>query len=299
MRTNDLNIMTAGDGRRRGFALLLVLSVVAFTLPLVVGIVRLETISRVERRRLNEARIADDLATNGSTALIRDWLRRTAPACSLPLGAEAPLIEMLDESWTLADGRTVGVRVLACDLRGMIPVDAVTERSPLVGMIPEQIRRLIEEKTSVVPEWTAVRPGPDSFANGSTATNGLVYPRSVGDIRALAATVSFGRVQEVAIRININTAPIDLVDEAARLAGVDVGSVVRAARSRGKAGQLSASSRAAGIGPVGGVRLVDESDRWAFRVDATVGQTGRASWWREWEVSGGDWKETRRVIIAE
>ncbi len=99
--------------------------------------------------------------------------------------------------------------------------------------------------------------------------------------------------------INVNTAPIELIESAMRAAGRGGIEVVIDSRTRGESVPLGGliergSQQQQGNTPV----LVGSSSAWAFRIDISVGPLTR-SWWAVYASSRSGWECVQRLAITE
>jgi hypothetical protein len=107
--------------------------------------------------------------------------------------------------------------------------------------------------------------------------------------------------------LNVNTAPRSLLVAALRVAGSSGLDEILRARERGEPAPVPANRAgteergAGGSNPVAGawsMRLVGQSDAWAFRVDVEYG-TVRRSWWCVYRAAGSEWRCVQRVAITD
>jgi hypothetical protein len=99
-------------------------------------------------------------------------------------------------------------------------------------------------------------------------------------------------------RININTAPIELVEAALRLAGRGGLEQIVAARSEGRLTSGTALARVTKPGE-NAPRISATSTAWAFRIDIRVGPL-RRSWWSVYvKQRSNRWECGQRLAIPE
>ena len=128
----------------------------------------------------------------------------------------------------------------------------------------------------------AAQPEPDSVG---------IAPLSLG---ACVATHNPGL-------INVNTAPIDLVEAAMRSAGRGGLEAIIEARAAGKPASLASSPGDDRRGSRSRLGLTTTSTVWAFRIDARVGPIVR-SWWAVYERGGRgpkEWRCVQRLAITD
>ena len=253
----------------RGIALLFVLIAVALvgsaTAALLQSTRRFESVGRQAR----EECLRDGLRSAGETCVLA-WLKERAAGTVLP--AEGGGTTILDARWII-DATPVALRIIAYDRLGMLPFDLSTPGAPLQGAVPPVLRRSLLARQPPPPGT------PDDVLNRIPCPGGWRrFPTTMAGRRTdrcLASLIA----PDGDGRINLNTAPADLVAEvfsALRLDGV------AATMERRKRGEFSAppdgwattASSAANLG----VRLVSSSDRWSFLLVARVAG-GVAGWW--------------------
>lgn len=273
---------------RRGAALLVVLASLMLVMTASVILVQLASTARLGRGVDRDNRIANDLARAVEPAVER-WLATKASDVALPPDAQTPEVPVLLD--VLAEGAcTIEVRVTAWDQGGLVPFDAARGGSPLGSDLPIEVKRAVEWIT--VGKDTA--PGLDLAVGNDALVSAFPEggamegpPFSVG---ARVATHNDGW-------INVNTAPIDLVETAMRLAGRGGLEQIVAARAQGKQATMS------DLGDTGdpddlAPELVGQSRAWAFRIDVRVGLL-RRSWWAVYERGGQKWECVQRLAIPE
>ncbi len=278
--------MRPGIHDRRAVVLLLVLALVAGAVPIIVLAVSRSTASVQRIRSFDDAAIADDLLV-ACSAPIRDWLRRDANGVVLSTQSMEPVVPVLSDHFEL-NGRSIELVATAWDLQGMLPADAVRAGTPLRLSLPEDVRRRLDELTA----------DPAGLDNIHSKDGGrLVFPSLGSDAPAIGACVSTSArlSTQPVVRLNVNTTPATLLENAMRLAGRGGFDEIMERRARGEPGgppplpdrELSGSPR---------VVLVGSSGSWGIRIDIRVGSV-RRSWWMVWTRVSGDWLLQRRTPI--
>lgn len=331
--------LTGRIADRRGIALLLVLAWLVLLLAIVVGVAQVAATHHARRTIDRDTRIADAVHRAAADA-IRLFLEHDAARVVLPPDAEAPDVQapevpgvsVLHDQLQLGDARAITVRVTAWDQCGMVPIDRLHPGSPFRAVVPAEALGAIDalRSTSVPPSF-----GLDTLlaASGEDAGSMSIFPRHGADQpqRQLADVDPQLRLQEplagsranappaigaiVATHndepwsININTAPVALLEAALRHEGRGGIEPILQARSRGLAAQASSLSPTAAppSGPPvdgGSIAFVTSSDSWAFRIDIIVGQTTTA-WWEvhqrapKTRNAGDQWWCVQRIRITE
>ena len=113
------------------------------------------------------------------------------------------------------------------------------------------------------------------------------YPTAIGSVIATHSNNT----------INLNTAPLNVIEQALRSAGRGGLEVVQAARAEGRAAnlgdlQVNQSSKRQTI------KLTNSSNAWSFRIDIRVGTLHR-SWWITYTRIKSKWECAQRLAITE
>jgi hypothetical protein len=99
--------------------------------------------------------------------------------------------------------------------------------------------------------------------------------------------------------INVNTAPVPLLEAALRAggrSGLEQILQARAAHRRFQPGRLDQGATPANAS--GAPELVSSSPSWAFRIDAHAGPV-RRSWWAVYQRSSSSWECVQRLTIDD
>ena len=303
---------------RRGAALLIVLAALILTVTASVSLARLASTTKMQRKLDRAAILADDIL-RATEAPILTWLEKESAQVVLPPEVEAPRIGVLYDTWS--DGEVAyEVDITAWDQCGMVPIQLARSGSPLRLALSTDVRRALDQ-VKIKPNEP---PGLDLFLAAADATDDelKVFPRSDSTeplvfVDALSPT---GREDEdpqhpspkaqpipLAIgafvathsegRINVNTAPREVVEQALRAAGRGGLEFVLAARAEGRSvplADLPSSSSSNRTAP----QIVGSSSAWSFRIDIRVGPL-RRSWWAVYVTSRSTWECVQRLAIAE
>lgn len=303
---------------RRGAALLIVLAALILTVTASVSLARLASTTKMQRTLDRAAILADDLLRATEAAII-EWLESESAQVVLPPEVEAPRIGVLHDTWS--DGKCAyELDITAWDQCGMVPINLARSGSPLRLALPADVRHALDQ-VKIKPNEP---PGLDLFLANLDATDNQmsVFPRADSTeplvfvdalnpasrededpqqpssktppiplaVGAFVATHS-GR------RINVNTAPADVVKQALRVAGRGGFELVLAARAEGRSvplGDLPSSSSSNRAAP----QIVGSSSAWSFRIDVQVGPL-RRSWWAVYVKSRSTWECVQRLAIAQ
>lgn len=218
-----------------------------------------------------------------SEKLCQMWLELESRSTSLPPQDSPAQVELLDWAGELRDHQ-ISIQITAFDQNGMVGIEQLTMGSALRFAVPRQI-------LSTLDQWEMATPpvGLDDFSDLSEATGVQIFPRP--DSEESDSLGEWAATHKGTSRcINISTAPISLVRQAYKLAGLGSPDLVVQAR---EAGELPMVPSAASTSD-DSVLLVNASDSWAFRIDLGVDSL-RKSWWAVFSGSGRDWTLVQRL----
>ena len=304
---------------RRGAALLIVLAALILTVTASASLAGLASTLKMQRKLDRAAIGADDLLRAAEAPIIA-WLESESAQVVLPPEVEAPRIDVLHDTWL--DGTlSYELELTAWDQYGMVPINLARSGSPLRQALPTVIRRAFDQVQTKPNE----PPGLDLFRDtvGATDNEMRVFPRAdstqpIVFADALSSTsredidprqppaqdqptpLAIGAIVSTHSggggRININTAPPELLEQAFRGAGRGGLELVLAARAEGRSvslGDLPTSSSSSTT-----PQIVGTSSAWSFRIDIRVGPL-RRSWWAVYVKSRSTWECVQRLAIAE
>lgn len=293
---------------RRGAALRLVL--VALVLGVAAATVAAQALStRLLAERTREgARIAER-AVDAALVPVEEWLRTGSARVVLPPDAESPAVAVLDHAIAL-DGRTVRVRATAFDERGMLAWGLARGSGALAGALPSDVRSRLaaadlrkgeQAGLDLIAKDASRARFPPQLGSAALSFGGATSDRArtdATDAVAIGALVATHGDDDPAI--NVNTAPLELLRRADRLAQRDVADAVAQARAGGRRFDAipPAPGRDGNDPASAGPRLVAESDLWAVRVDANAGGASSA-WWTVWRRGERGWSVAQRIRITE
>ncbi len=302
---------------RRGAALLLTLAAVTIIVTACAALARLSVASSLNKSLSFKQSICRDLLTVAD-APIRAWLERDSHAVVLAPDVTEPRVDVLHDLIPL-DGITLELHITAWDQLGMAPLSLTKRGSLLRGALPEQIVRTIDSTRGAPGSSVDLSPGLDLFDRsnpypesptsepqvfGPTGDRVILESgkdRSAPALGALVATHNpSGQRRASKTRtnrpgaINVNTAPMPLIEAAMRMAGRRGIERIRDARERG---QLAPAGGEPALEPLPNApRLVAASDAWSFRIDVAAGSAKR-SWWAVYTREKGGWRCVQRLTI--
>ena len=194
------------------------------------------------------------------------------------------MIAVSDDRMILGD-QEVRVRITAWDQYGMIPRNA------------EELRIDFGKHTDI--PWKDARfPGLDLSTQQSTIFPSRDRPAAMGGLHATHnpwPTRSGTTRSRSNAAININTAPVELIESVFRTFNLGDPSSIFEKRAQG---ELAAFTFSAQDARQVSVRLVSISRVWSFRVDVQTGTIHRSSWC-VYSNQGGNWKLVQRIGIDD
>ena len=271
---------------RHGIALLLVLATLVLAVTAAAGLARVATAARLHAESARRAAAADALL-DAAEAPILDWLHRHAGRTVLPPEVASPRVAVLDDAVEFAE-RQNRITITAFDQCGMAPP------SWRGAMIPADILDALERAGEAFTE----HPGLDLLA-GDRPTFPGAQEGPVPAVGELLATHNPPRRGQPPA-VNVNTAPIPLLEAVYAARGLGGLEAVLEARAAGRV-----ASPGALTAPHDDALLEDNiplpvamSGAWAFRIDC-VAEGLRRSWWCVYADTGSNWERVQRLAVDE
>jgi hypothetical protein len=310
--------MTNNAPSRRGVALLITLAAIVISVVACASLARLAVTTALSRSIDSRSELATDLLHAAETPIQR-WLREQAAHVVLPPDATAPAILVLDDVIG-AESRTSRLTITAWDQRGMAPPSLLVRGMPTRSTVPSDMLAHIDDARKTHGEMLDRSPGLDlfetpesgfpAFAINEPTRFGEVTTGESSRIESRAALGAFiathnppppqsnqrrsRRRNRPQAAINVNTAPIELIEAAMRMAGRRGIEQIVDARERGESARATGSVIAQPI--PNAPALIATSDVWSFRIDATIGTLSR-SWWAVYTKDQGSWRCVQRLAI--
>ena len=298
--------------RETGAALLIVLATLVLVVTATATLARFASTVYAQRSVDRRTAVADDLLAQAG-AKISVWLDRESFAVALPVDVVTPELTILNDAWMSGDSLHA-VRVTAYDQNGLVPYAQARAGSLLRTTLPRAVRDEIDRARASraeplgldqlqdpsgvsSPFPTPLRKRAHVFGDPPLPPPTTPTPNTValpGGRLAFGAYIATHGVPPG--RININTAPMAVVEEALRMVGLGGIEQIRRARSRGLLANLGALGQVDPENRGSAPALVAKSDAWAFRIDIRVGALTR-SWWAVY-VFRKDWKPVQRLGIT-
>jgi hypothetical protein len=262
---------------RRAVALLIVLAVLLLVTSATSMLVRAAAIRQLHDRADRASLIADEMLDAAAMPIHR-WLRDISTTVVLSPRAEVPAIIILDDRWTAA-GLEHELLVTAWDQCGMVSFDSIRRARPLRLAVPSNVLARIDSTRSALMARTGLDelPGADSLTHEAGPYPSSPTGAQVRDEQAIGAFISMHHPS--AECINVNTAPMTLLEEAIRLAGRGGVESILAARRAGRTTSIGDLPVRTDRPPSQAtIRLASASVAWGIRIDIRVGPI-RRSWW--------------------
>lgn len=313
--------MTASHlATRRGAALLIVLATLVLVAGASVTLARLGSSAKVQRTVVRRTIIADDMLRAAEEPILA-WLDTESSTVVLSPDASTPEVAVLHDKWVV-DERAHELRITAWDQCGMVPLEIGRTGSSLRLAVPHEVLGLVDRvrlprghkggldlflglanglKDAVFPEATRTS-APLVFGepvDGETSEPADTTEPAMNDRPPLGAYVASHNPG----RVNVNTAPLDLLERALRLAGRGGIDQIVEARSNGEAFMPQSASEQSPQRPRRALEISGQSNAWAFRIDLAVGLRGRGavrrSWWSVYVEKESNWSCVQRLAIPE
>lgn len=297
----NLPSRTRLTSRRRGVALLLVLAMIILIVPIAVGFTQRAGLADFEQRLSVQERVANSVRAQVEAGPLRIWLAEESGRVVIDLEAKTPRVGVLDERWQFDDCR-YEIRITAWDQCGMAPWSALTAGSPLRAVIPGGILERLDLAESISQRSKPAgldQFGIDPFTLDHSALRSAFPSPDEEDGLSIGAWIATHPVSESG-SINVNTAPLLLVESAMAVAGRGGIEAIIAARREGRRAPLPGAVEDAdgGAAPGRAPRLVGASSSWAVRIDVRVGAAQR-SWWVVYQQISGRWECVQRCVIPD
>lgn len=232
--------------------------------------------------------IADDVLQQTESPILA-WLER-ASTLVLPPDCDEPRMPVLRHEW-IGGGRTNQLVITAWDQNGLVPF-ALARRAPLSSTQPTEVRKLLGRDTWD-PDERDTPLGLDLF---ETWGQGLgPYPLAGGSTQPVLGSY-IAMYSSRPWRLNVATAPLELVRQAMRMAGRGGWEAISEARRNGERPTVTAPPTG-DTGLEEGPTLVVESDAFTFRIDVRIGVLTRSWWWTYVKRGTSEWRCIQRLGI--
>lgn len=299
--------------------MLLILVMLTVVVSACAALARLAVESSVARTLALQSDLCRDLLGVCDDAITK-WLQSESGNIVLPPDVTEPRIEVLSDVIEL-DGVSLELRITAWDQNGMVPLSHTIRGSLLRNVLPQSIIREVDAARATEGQRLSDVPGLDLFdvnsvfpmpipiaaaqlGSASTPSLSEVGPRrfepSLGAFVAThnpsVATERGRRNRRMPSAINVNTAPLPLVEAAMRMAGRRGIQQIEKARQAGKPSLIGNESLGKPV--ANAPQLVTTSNAWAFRIDVAAGPV-RRSWWSVFVQNRGSWVCVQRLDILQ
>lgn len=183
--------------------------------------------SRISRDLTVHELQCDELLRAAHLAILQ-WLLREAPTAVLPPRAAEPRIEVMADAWTTQAGAAQSIAITAWDQLGMVPRTHLRGTSPLAAVLPDAVLPSTAPLRADHAGLDAIDPGIRRFP-----VRGDDEP-AIGALIATHNPLPIRREPMEAGSINVNTAPIELIELALRLHQRDGLEQIAEARAAGR-----------------------------------------------------------------
>jgi hypothetical protein len=295
-----MKVAGVNSNHRRGVAMLLVLGTLVVAVTACATLSSLAATAALSRRCAVRLQEADDLLRSADAPIV-SWLNLQSSCVVLPPECDVPEVPVLFDAWT-GGGVRVSIRITAYDQFGMLPAGLASSSlrlalPPAIADIASRITRLTAAGQILGLDTLAQEaeersvdlfpvPGDGSASDGPAGA----VDASKDAVGACIGTHNSGRL------VNINTAPMRLVEATLRLAGRGGTEEIRRARAQGQAAivppPVSRTASEDTLSPVPS----PGSHVWSFRIDASVGPVER-SVWTVYSADSGQWGCVQRLVI--
>lgn len=261
---------------RRGVALLLVLATLLVVSTAALLLVRTRATASLGRR-IDDRTVAIDDAITAAEGRIAAWLQNEAATAVVDPDAPSIEIPILDDLIVL-EGVATRIRVAAFDQQAMLPWDDARSGSPLRMALPAAVSARLRDRPEgrrtspgldllplprpgEAPTFPRISPGPPdampiAFGAGTQAEPAGVESSKLFDSQTTAPAASPAVGAWLATHapspaaINVNTAPIELLDAAMRRLGRGgLEPIIEARRARRHTALAAPTATAGGAGP--------------------------------------------------
>ena len=302
--------------QRRGAALLVVLAILLITTASVVVLADTVSSALLSRRLAIETRNVDAMLVTADE-IILDWLSKESTSIVLPPEVESPRVEVIHDT-LLFDDAEVTLQITAWDQCGMAPIDALHSGAPFRLAVSDYALKAVEifqtltnvpmgldlidpkdEEITVFPTPVASIPNIYHLPNAISTTASNQFNGTDHDSQLAVGELVASHNESNAI--NVNTAPLALVERALLEAGRGGLEMIEMQRREGKPvtlDELPSVPHEENQRDRNSIRLTGASDSWSFRVDIQVGILSR-SWWCVYQRMRSKWQLTQRLIIDE
>ncbi len=283
---------------RHGVALLLVLAMIVLIIPVAVGFSQRALLARLQERHSGQGQIADSIRTQLESGPIQHWLSAESGKIVLPVEAPSSRVDILHEHWRF-DDCPYEIRVTAWDQCGMVPSSSIARGSPLRTAVPGGILERAKDADVAKPEPMGLDQfSLDPFELDHAALRSAFPSPDESDVLSIGAWIATHPVGPNGA-INVNTAPLPLVEAALAAAGRGGIEVILAARGEGRVAPLPRALERDTSGRADDTpRLVGSSSCWSVRIDVRVGSVQR-SWWTVYRQASGRWECVQRLVITD
>ena len=276
---------------RRSAALLIVLASMVLVVTASASIARVAVSTKQRIQFQSRVLVADDLLRAAESPILH-WLKTRSQSVVLAPENSMPVIEVLHDRMLDTDS-VITIRITGFDQCGMSPLAAVRSGSVLRTFLPTDVVSAVDR----IQLESDQLPGLDLFGHGEWSEDLKVFPR-LGAFRPAPPTIGAVIATHNPGLLNVNTAPIGLIESTMRSKGVGGLEQIIVARNNGKSAVAPTSEVASRSGQASAIQFVSSSSVWSFRIDINVGALQR-SWWSVYTQGSNEWECVQRLAITE
>lgn len=306
---------------RRGVAILLVLVVLVVAVTAAVNVARVSVAGMTAHRIAADTRLADDLLMQAESAA-HAWLGSASGTVVLSPDIDRSSLIALDDRVPIGD-HVCFLTITAVDLLGMpgmqtaesLGIDLPSDIADAIGTFDDDLQRvgpdMIERTLLDRPVYPMPHRGEpivygESNGNDQQYDIAVINESEIERSPSVCELVAFieptpprlssrqlnrGQDDEQPLRLNVNTAPIPLLESMLSRSGLDAIDGIIEARAEGHPATLNLT-----LDEDSTVQLVTRSTLWGFRCDVRTGSVHK-SHWVVFEQAGGAWRLVRRIVI--
>ena len=274
---------------------MLTLAVLVLAVTATTTLVRITSTSQAHFKQNNSFLFTDDVIAS-LEGPITYWLEEKSSTVVLPPDITEPQVSVLNDVVDFNDQQFC-ISITAWDQCGLVAIDSLRGGSPLRMTIPPDVLRWVDglnyANTSISLGWLlesqsfddgALKIFPEAlerdvvhFGDSNDELRNTANDQNSPSQALLGYVTPHTYASDTELKLNVNTAPIELLESALRLAGRGGIEQIIEARRQGESANIATSPKH--DDPLSNApEFVTQSDLWSFRVDFQSRHLQR-SWW--------------------